>query len=40
MVSLPSGRVCRYEIGTFSSSMANFSEPPSREIRVKALDSS
>ena len=40
MVSLPSGRVCRYEIGSFSSLMANLSEPPSREIKVKAFDSS
>ncbi len=39
MVSLPSGRVCRYEIGSFSSLVANLSEPPSREIRARAFDS-
>ena len=39
MVSLPSGRICRYEIGSFSSLMANLSEPPSREIRDRAFDS-
>ena len=40
MVSLPPGKVCRYEIGSFSSLIANLSEPPSREIRARAFDSS